>query len=222
MSICQIIFFRQIGYELYLLIAWIKWIIFVNLIRMKGNRMNKAIFLDRDGTLNIDYGYVHEIDNFKFIDGAIDALRELKKMGYMLVLVTNQSGIARSYFSEEQFLQLTEWMDWSLAEQDVDLDGIYYCPHHPEGKGEYKEDCDCRKPKPGMLLQAIKELKIDPTQSIMVGDKVEDLKAGIGAKVKMNVLVRTGKPVTEEGERVADYVLDSIVDLPRILKRLKK
>ena len=222
MSIRQIIFFRQIGYELYLLIAWIKWIIFVNPTRIKGKRMNKAIFLDRDGTLNIDYGYVHEIDNFKFIDGAIDALRELKKMGYMLVLVTNQSGIARGYFSEDQFLQLTEWMDWSLAEQDVDLDGIYYCPHHPEGKGEYKEDCDCRKPKPGMLLQAIKELKIDPTQSIMVGDKVEDLKAGIGAKVKMNVLVRTGKTVTEEGERVADYVLDSIVDLPRILKRLKK
>ena len=222
MSICQIIFFRQIGYELYLLIAWIKWIIFVNSTRIKGKRMNKAIFLDRDGTLNIDYGYVHEIDNFKFIDGAIDALRELKKMGYMLVLVTNQSGIARGYFSEDQFLQLTEWMDWSLAEQDVDLDGIYYCPHHPEGKGEYKEDCDCRKPKSGMLLQAIKELKIDPTQSIMVGDKVEDLKAGIGAKVKMNVLVRTGKTVTEEGERVADYVLDSIVDLPRILKRLKK
>ena len=222
MSICQIIFFRQIGYELYLLIAWIKWIIFVNLACIKGKRMNKAIFLDRDGTLNIDYGYVHEIDNFKFIDGAIDALRELKKMGYMLVLVTNQSGIARGYFSEEQFLQLTEWMDWSLAEQDVDLDGIYYCPHHPEGKGEYKENCDCRKPKPGMLLQAIKELKIDPTQSIMVGDKIEDLKAGIGAKVKMNVLVRTGKTVTEEGERVADYVLDSIVDLPRILKRLKK
>ena len=222
MSICQVIFFRQIGYELYLLIAWIKWIIFVNSTRIKGKRMKKAIFLDRDGTLNIDYGYVNEIDNFKFIDGAIDALRELKKMGYMLVLVTNQSGIARGYFSEEQFLQLTEWMDWSLAEQDVDLDGIYYCPHHPEGKGEYKEDCDCRKPKPGMLLQAIKELKIDPTQSIMVGDKVEDLKAGIGAEVKMNVLVRTGKPVTEEGERVADYVLDSIVDLPRILKRLKK
>ncbi len=222
MSICQIIFFRQIGYELYLLIAWIKWIIFGNLIRMKGKRMKKAIFLDRDGTLNIDYGYVHEIDNFKFIDGAIDALRELKKMGYMLVLVTNQSGIARGYFSEDQFLQLTEWMDWSLAEQDVDLDGIYYCPHHPEGKGEYKEDCDCRKPKSGMLLQAIKELKIDPGQSVMVGDKIEDLKAGIGAKVKMNVLVRTGKPVTEDGERVADYVLDSIVDLPRILKRLKK
>ncbi|OOF82686.1 D-glycero-beta-D-manno-heptose-1,7-bisphosphate 7-phosphatase [Rodentibacter ratti] len=180
--------------------------------------MNKAIFLDRDGTLNVDYGYVHEIDKFKFIDGAIDTLRELKAMGYLLVLVTNQSGIARGYFSEDQFLQLTEWMDWSLAEQGVDLDGIYYCPHLPDGKGEYKEDCDCRKPKSGMLLQAIEELKIDPEKSVMVGDKVDDLKAGIGAKVKTNVLVRTGKAITEEGEAMADYLLDSIVELPRVLK----
>lgn len=184
--------------------------------------MNKAVFLDRDGTLNIDYGYVHEIDHFKFIDGAIDTLRELKAMGYLLVLVTNQSGIARGYFSEDQFLQLTEWMDWSLAEHGVDFDGIYYCPHHPEGKGEYKEECDCRKPKSGMLLQAIKELKIDPRKSVMVGDKVDDLKAGIGANVETNVLVRTGKDVTEEGEQLADYVLDSIADLPRILKRAIK
>ncbi|OOF78870.1 D-glycero-beta-D-manno-heptose-1,7-bisphosphate 7-phosphatase [Rodentibacter caecimuris] len=184
--------------------------------------MNKAIFLDRDGTLNIDYGYVHEIDNFKFIDGAIGALRELKAMGYLLILVTNQSGIARGYFSEEQFLQLTEWFDWSLAEQGVDFDGIYYCPHHPEGKGEYKADCDCRKPKSGMLLQAMKELKIDPAKSVMVGDKVDDLKAGIGANVRMNVLVRTGKAVTEEGEQLADYVLDSVTDLPRILERAIK
>ncbi|MBF0752521.1 MULTISPECIES: D-glycero-beta-D-manno-heptose 1,7-bisphosphate 7-phosphatase [Pasteurellaceae] len=184
--------------------------------------MNKAIFLDRDGTLNIDYGYVHDIDHFKFIDGAVDALRELKSMGYLLVLVTNQSGIARDYFSEDQFLQLTEWMDWSLAEQGVDLDGIYYCPHHPDGKGEYKANCNCRKPKSGMLLQAIENLKIDPTRSVMIGDKVDDLKAGIGAKVKTNVLVRSGKSVTEEGVILADYVLDSIVDLPRVLKRLIK
>ena len=119
-------------------------------------------------------------------------------------------------------MQLTEWMDWSLAEQGVDFDGIYYCPHHPEGKGEYKEECDCRKPKSGMLLQAIKELKIDPRKSVMVGDKVDDLKAGIGANVETNVLVRTGKDVTEEGEQLADYVLDSIADLPRILKRAIK
>ena len=184
--------------------------------------MKKAVFLDRDGTLNIDHGYVHKIDAFQFIEGSIDALKALKEMGYLLVLVTNQSGIARGYFSEDQFLQLTEWMDWSLADRGVDLDGIYYCPHHPEGKGKYKEDCECRKPKSGMLLEAIKALRIDPAQSIMVGDKIEDLKAGIGAKVKTNILVRTGKAITEEGENLADYVLDSIADLPRIAKRLIK
>ncbi len=93
-----------------------------------------AIFLDRDGTINVDHGYVHEIDNFEFIDGVIDAMRELKKkMGFALVVVTNQSGIARGKFTEAQFETLTEWMDWSLADRDVDLDGIYYCPHHPQG-----------------------------------------------------------------------------------------
>ena len=183
--------------------------------------MNKAIFLDRDGTLNIDHGYVHEIDQFQFIDGSIDTLKKLKEMGYLLVLVTNQSGIARGYFTEQQFLQLTEWMDWSLADRGVDLDGIYYCPHHPEGIGEFKENCDCRKPKPGMLLQAIKELNIDPTYSVMVGDKVDDIKAGISAGVKINVLVKTGKAITDEGESLANYVLDSIAGLPAILRKIR-
>ncbi|MGQ0286809.1 D-glycero-beta-D-manno-heptose 1,7-bisphosphate 7-phosphatase [Pasteurellaceae bacterium 22721_9_1] len=183
--------------------------------------MKKAIFLDRDGTINIDHGYVHQIDNFQFIEGSIEALQQLKAMGYLLVLVTNQSGIARGYFSEEQFLQLTEWMDWSLADRGVDFDGIYYCPHHPQGLGEYQQDCDCRKPKSGMLLQAIKELKIDPTKSFMVGDKIEDMQAGIGANVKYKVLVKTGKPVTSEGMAKADYTIDSIVELPRLIKQLK-
>lgn len=183
--------------------------------------MKKAIFLDRDGTLNIDHGYVHEIDNFQFIDGSIEALKKLKEMDYLLVLVTNQSGIARGYFSEKQFLALTEWMDWSLADRGIDLDGIYYCPHHVNGLGEYKQDCDCRKPKSGMLLKAIKELNIDPTQSFMVGDKIEDLQAGIGAKVQYNILVKTGKPITEEGTQLADYILDSIADLPQLVKRVK-
>ena len=143
-------------------------------------------------------------------------------MGYLLVLVTNQSGIARGYFSEDQFLSLTEWMDWSLADRGVDLDGIYYCPHHPEGKGEFKQDCDCRKPKGGMLLQAIKELHIDPARSFMVGDKVEDLQAAVAAKVRSKILVKTGKPVTKEGEELADFVLESIADLPRIVRKIAK
>ncbi|MCW9711078.1 D-glycero-beta-D-manno-heptose 1,7-bisphosphate 7-phosphatase [Avibacterium sp. 21-586] len=184
--------------------------------------MNKAIFLDRDGTINIDHGYVHQIDDFQFIEGSIEALQQLKVMGYLLVLVTNQSGIARGYFSEQQFLQLTEWMDWSLADRGVDFDGIYYCPHHPDGKGEYKEDCDCRKPKSGMLLQAIKELNIDPAQSFIVGDKKEDMQAGKRAGVKTCVLVRTGKTVTEESEKSADIVINSVADLPGLIKKLKK
>lgn len=183
--------------------------------------MNKAIFLDRDGTLNIDYGYVHEIDQFHFIEGSIEALQQLKQMGYLLVLVTNQSGIARGYFSEQQFLQLTEWMDWSLADRGVDLDGIYYCPHHPDGIGEFKQDCDCRKPKAGMLNQAIKELKIDPARSIMIGDKMEDMIAGKSAGIKTNILVRSGKPISEDGEKLADHVIDSITDVVALIKKLK-
>lgn len=178
-----------------------------------------AIFLDRDGTINVDHGYVHEIDNFQFIDGVIDALRELKKMGFVLVLVTNQSGIARGKFSEDQFMQLTEWMDWSLADRDVDLDGIYFCPHHPDGlEGEYRQRCDCRKPEPGMLLEAQQELHIDMAASYMVGDKPEDMLAAVAAGVGTKVLVRSGKPVDERGEKLADWVLDSLAELPQAIK----
>ncbi|MDP8033638.1 D-glycero-beta-D-manno-heptose 1,7-bisphosphate 7-phosphatase [Pasteurella atlantica] len=178
----------------------------------------KAIFLDRDGTLNIDYDYVHKIDDFDFIEGVIPTLRKFKEKGYLLVLVTNQSGIGRGIFTEEQFLELTQWFDWSLAEQGIDFDGIYYCPHHPEkALGEYKQECDCRKPKPGMFLQAINELNIDPAQSFIVGDKLSDILAGENAGVKTKVLVRTGHKLTEEGITKADYVLDSLVDLLKIL-----
>ncbi|KAA1195202.1 D-glycero-beta-D-manno-heptose 1,7-bisphosphate 7-phosphatase [Photorhabdus heterorhabditis] len=182
-----------------------------------------AVFLDRDGTINIDHGYVHEIDDFQFIDGVIEAMIELKKMGYALVLVTNQSGIARGIFNEEQFLQLTEWMDWSLADRGVDLDGIYYCPHHPDAtEGQYKKGCDCRKPQPGMLLEAQKELSIDMAASYMVGDKLEDMQAATTAKVGTKVLVRTGKLVTNEAEQAADLVINSLVDLPKAIKDIKK
>lgn len=99
-------------------------------------------------------------------------------MGFALVVVTNQSGIARGKFTEAQFETLTEWMDWSLADRDVDLDGIYYCPHHPQGSvEEFRQVCDCRKPHPGMLLSARDYLHIDMAASYMVGDKLEDMQA---------------------------------------------
>lgn len=179
-----------------------------------------AIFLDRDGTMNVDKGYVHEIDNFEFIDGAIEAMHELKKMGYALVMVTNQSGIARGLFTEETFMQLTEWMDWSLADREIDLDGIYFCPHHPDAiVEEYRQQCDCRKPQPGMLLSAQQELNIDMAASYMVGDKIDDMLAGKAAGVGKKVLVRSGKPVTEEGENAADWVINSLADLPVRIKQ---
>jgi D-glycero-D-manno-heptose 1,7-bisphosphate phosphatase len=178
-----------------------------------------AIFLDRDGTLNVDHGYVHEIDRFEFIDGVIDAMRELKEMGFALVLVTNQSGIARGIFTEAQFEQLTEWMDWSLADRGVDLDGIYYCPHHPEGTvEEFRQACDCRKPQPGMLISARDFLHIDMAASYMVGDKLEDMLAAQSAGVGTKVLVRSGKPVTSDAENAADWVINSLAELPAAIK----
>lgn len=181
-----------------------------------------AVFLDRDGTINVDHGYVHEIDQFEFIDGVIDAMSELKKKGFALVLVTNQSGIARGMFSEDDFIHLTEWMDWSLADRGVDLDGIYFCPHHAEqGQWEYRQECDCLKPKPGMFLSAQSFLNIDMAASYMVGDKEEDMHAAIAAGVGTKVLVRTGKPITEEGEALADIVIDSLADLPRVIEQRK-
>lgn len=182
-----------------------------------------AVFLDRDGTINVDHGYVYEIDRFEFIEGVIDAMRELKHMGFALVLVTNQSGIARGLFSEADFETLTEWMDWSLADRDVNLDGIYYCPHHPEGSvAEFTQTCDCRKPAPGMFISARDFLNIDMAASYMVGDKVEDMLAAEAAGVANKVLVKTGKPVTAEAESHATFVLNSLADLPDAIKKHKK
>ncbi|MGF1738895.1 D-glycero-beta-D-manno-heptose 1,7-bisphosphate 7-phosphatase [Photobacterium satsumensis] len=174
-----------------------------------------AVFIDRDGVINIDHGYVHTTDDFEYVEGVFEACKKLKAMGYMLVLVTNQSGIARGMFTEDDFLTLTEWMDWNFVDNGVEFDGIYYCPHHPtEGKGDYLQDCECRKPKPGMFNSARDFLKIDMASSVMIGDKADDMKAAEAAEVGTKILVRTGKPVTDEGEQLADAVLDSVADVP--------
>lgn len=179
-----------------------------------------AVFIDRDGVINVDHGYVHKVDDFEYVDGVFEATRKLKEMGYLLVLVTNQSGIARGMFSEDEFMSLTEWMDWNFVDNGVEFDGIYYCPHHPEhGVGDYKQDCDCRKPKPGMFNTAKSFLKIDMDNSVMIGDKAEDMMAAEAAGVGTRILVKTGKPVTEKGEQLASTVLDSIADVPAFLAK---
>ncbi|WP_038176202.1 MULTISPECIES: D-glycero-beta-D-manno-heptose 1,7-bisphosphate 7-phosphatase [Vibrio] len=179
-----------------------------------------AVFLDRDGVINVDHGYVHDEHEFEFIEGVFEAAKQLKQMGYQLVLVTNQSGIARGKFSEDRFLSLTQWMDWNFVDNGVEFDGIYYCPHHPEqGLGKYKQECDCRKPKPGMFISARDFLHIDMANSVMVGDKAEDLMAAEAAGVGCKILVRTGKPITEKGQAIASVVLDSIKDVPAYLTK---
>lgn len=177
-----------------------------------------AAFIDRDGVINIDHGYVSKIDDFEFIEGVFDACSKLKQMGYLLVLVTNQAGIARGYYTEDDFTQLTQWMDWNFADKGIDFDAIYYCPHHPEF-GD-KKQCECRKPKPGMLISARDHLKIDMKNSVMIGDKADDMRAAIAAKVPTKILVRTGKAVTQEGEQLATVVLNSIADVPAYLDNI--
>ena len=174
-----------------------------------------AIFLDRDGVINKDNGYISQVDDFEFIEGTIEACIEFQKKGYQLVVITDQPGIATGHFTEAQFNSLTEWMDWSMADRGVELDGIYYCPHYSieEGKG----GCECQKPKPGMLLNAIEDLNIEIETSILIGDSVFDLQAGIAAGVKTNYLVRSGIEVNEEAEALATDVFDNLAVIARTI-----
>lgn len=180
--------------------------------------MNKAVFLDRDGVINVDHGYVGKQDDFDFIDGVFEACRKLKEMGYLLVLVTNQSGIGRGYYSEDDFHTLTEWMDWNFVDKGVEFDGIYYCPHHPEkALGDYKQVCDCRKPNTGMLDSAQRHLKIDMANSIMIGDSLSDMQAAIKAEVAHRYLVTEDETKLEQA---ADMITGHGKSLFEIVKSL--
>ncbi len=149
----------------------------------------KALFLDRDGVINIDYGYVHTPEKTIFIDGIFELVRHANEAGYAVVVVTNQAGIARGYFTEAQFQDFTRWMVEAFREQGAVIDRVYHCPHHPEaGIGALKLACECRKPEPGMFLQAQRELDLDMAGSIIVGDKPSDLEAGRRAGVTQRFL----------------------------------
>lgn len=155
---------------------------------------NKALFLDRDGVINVDKKYVYKIEDFEFIDGVIETLRYFQELGYLLIIITNQAGIGRGYYSEEDFRILNEWMLTQFANKGVHISKVYYSPFHPEhGIGKYKRESFYRKPNSGMILQAQKEFDIDLAKSILVGDKESDIEAGINAGIKVNVLVSNGR-----------------------------
>jgi D-glycero-D-manno-heptose 1,7-bisphosphate phosphatase len=137
--------------------------------------MNKALFLDRDGIVNEDTKYLHKAEDVVFIDGIFELCRIAQQKGYILIVVTNQAGIARGYFTEEDVLTLHEWMKKQFAEKGIHISDFYYSPYHPSGVIEqYKKDSNCRKPKPGLFIQAINDHNIDLNQSLMVGDKQSD------------------------------------------------
>lgn len=151
---------------------------------------NKAAFLDRDGIINKDFGYVHKWTEFVFVDGILDLLKLLQKNEYVLIVVTNQSGIARGYYDEKTVEKLHEKMTHVLSSHDIYLDDIYYCPHLPSGNlVEYAIECSCRKPKPGMILTAAGKHNIDLSRSILIGDKITDIVAGQRAGLKNNFLI---------------------------------
>jgi D-glycero-D-manno-heptose 1,7-bisphosphate phosphatase len=146
--------------------------------------MSKALFLDRDGVINVEKNYVYKIEDFEFIDGIFEFVKKFQDKGYLVFVVTNQAGIGRGYYTEEDFRILTDWMNEEFKKQGIIINGVYYCPHHPTyGKGKYKKDCECRKPKPGMILKAKADFNIDLGKSILIGDKESDLEAGRKAGV---------------------------------------
>lgn len=150
---------------------------------------NKALFLDRDGVINVDHGYVYRKEDFEFVDGIFEACRHFQEQGYLLIVVTNQSGIARGMYSEAQFQELTDWMVERFKEQGVTITKVYHCPHHPDFGPADERDCDCRKPKPGMILRGIEEFDLAPAECIMIGDKESDMKAAEAAHLSRRIMV---------------------------------
>ena len=160
-----------------------------------------AAFLDRDGVVNLDHGYVHRWEDFEFVPGAVDGLRRLQAAGYLLVIVTNQSGIARGYYDEAALARLHEQLRGHLETQGIPLAAIEYCPHLPPAHAElarYALECDCRKPAPGMILRAARALDIDLGASLLFGDRPTDIEAGRRAGVGRCVLLAAdAKPGTQ-------------------------
>ncbi len=195
---------------------------------MKSNK-HIAVFMDRDGTVSEEVGYLRIIDHLKLIEGSADAVRLLNKKGLKTAIVTNQSGVARGYFTEEYIHKAHKRLKTLLSEYDAFLDGIYYCPHHTEvGDEKYRKNCNCRKPNPGMIEAAADEMNIDIKKSYVVGDKVSDVQLAhnVGAK---GILVLTGYGKGEfqyfnnNGNKKPDYIADNLYDAVKwILRDIKR
>ncbi len=176
---------------------------------------NKAVFLDRDGVINKEVGYLSSVDKFELIEGTITALEILKKKKFLLIIISNQAGIARGYYSEKTLAEIHEKMKNILKDNNIILDDIFYCPHHPNFTGP----CDCRKPKPGMILRAKEKYKIDLSDSFMVGDTLNDIEAGFNAGCQ-TVLVLTGYGEDErkkESKISPNYIFKNLLEFAKTI-----
>lgn len=185
----------------------------VQRIRQPQTSLRKAAFLDRDGVINKDKAYVHRWEDFEFVPGAIEGMKKLQDAGYALVIVTNQSGLARGYYTEMQYQALNNYLKQYLLEQGVKLDGVYHCPHHPKGSVPgLAVDCDCRKPKPGLLLQAAHELGLSLPNSVLIGDKPSDIEAARAAGVGRAYSVESDNAEAMTKEDGSDGHFSSLLD----------
>jgi D-glycero-D-manno-heptose 1,7-bisphosphate phosphatase len=170
----------------------------------------KIVFLDRDGVINKEVGYLHKVADFEFIEGVFDACQYFQSLGYQVIIVTNQSGIERGYYTEEDFHIVTDWMLKQFKHNGIEVLDVFYCPHNPES------DCSCRKPKPGMFIQADDKHHIDMSNSWMIGDKEADIQAANSAGISNTILVKSGHEINEESSK-AKFILDSIKQVATIL-----
>lgn len=176
---------------------------------------NKFVLLDRDGVINIEKSYLHKIEDFEYEKNVVEGLLKLRDLGYRFAIITNQAGIARGYYTEEDYLKLQSFIEEDLFKKGIKIEKSYFCPHHPNVTGKYGIECDCRKPNTGNFELAIKEFDIDVKNSFMIGDKITDLipaeKLGITP-----VLVKTGYGLESlkklEGTKLNSIVVNDILD----------
>ena len=163
----------------------------------------KTIFLDRDGVINKEINYLHKIEDFEFINGVFEACQYFKNLNYKIIIITNQSGISRGYYTENDFQIITNWMIAQFKKNDINILDVFHCPHLPDS------NCNCRKPMPGMLLEAKYKHNINMNNSWMIGDKEADIIAANNAGITNTILVRSGHNINKADSN-AEYIIDSI------------
>jgi len=174
-------------------------------------KQKKAVFLDRDGVINKEVGFLHKIDDFVFIEGVFEACRYFQSIGYIIIVITNQSGIARGFYSEHNFQALNDWMLKQFAEKNITILDVFFCPHGPES------NCSCRKPMPGMLLEARDKFNINMVKSWMIGDKETDIKAAKSGGIQNTILLNSGHVINAD-KTDAKYILKSIKESINFIK----